>query len=420
MERGTKTRILALALILAPVLGCGGSGGGGSGGGTVAAGLFSSENLPTVESFFDDFSGDFPGDNWRIREGAPAVDPDRGNPAPGLAMNAMAMEGRIRSGFIFSTAGPLTVSVDVGTPDFAAGQMGRIEFELEEGWEETEAEFEIRLDQGIIQFEIMDQETEVPFAGDADFHTFAFAVDADQTATWSMDGEVVATFAGFPAELVRLDLRADNGSTALFIVDNVSLSAQAPDGGAGGGGGGDVVEEFADVFSGAFPGDNWVIEDGNPVIDENQGNPAPSLALGPTDQNIKIRSAFEFSSADPLTLSFDLATPDLPTDPSGRFKFELERDSMGGCEASFEVRLEDGQIRLEILGSQAEITFTPDSEFHVISFSVDADGIATWSIDGEAVLTRSDFPQGLFRIEAEAHGGGNTGFLMDNVALTRP
>jgi hypothetical protein len=217
----TSFRRLAFAASLAAVLGC---DGGNSGSGSDPS-LFSSENLPQVTSFLDDFSGDFPGDNWRIHHGAPTIDDNRGNPAPGLAMNSMPMEGRLRSGFIFSTAGPLTVSVDVGIPDFAAGQTGRFEFELEDGEEAAEAEFEFRLDHGLIKFEIADVETSIPFSGDADFHTFTFSVDANQTATWAIDGTVVASRAGFPAQLVRLDLRADDGSTAHFIVDNVSVDA---------------------------------------------------------------------------------------------------------------------------------------------------------------------------------------------------
>jgi hypothetical protein len=419
MERGMTARILALALVLSPILGCGGGGGGSGGGGPAAVGLFNSENLPTVSSFLDEFSGEFPGDNWRIKEGAPAIDADRGNPAPGLSMNAAAIQGRVRSGFIFSTAGPLTVSLDVGTPDFAAGQAGRFEFELEGGWEETEAEFEIRLDQGIIEFEIMEQETEVAFAGDADFHTFTFAVDADQTATWSMDGVVVATFANFPSALARLDLGADNGSTARFVVDNVSLSAQAPGGGAGGGGGG-VQDEFSDDFSGDFPGDNWIVKEGSPAVNADLGNPAPGLALGPSTENARVRSAFTFSSADPLTLSFDLGTPAFVTNQTGRFEFQLERDGMGGGEASLELRLDEGRLRLKILDADVELDATADTAFHAFAFSVDADGVATWSVDGEVVLTQAGFPQGLFRIEMEGHGGSSAALIVDNVLLARP
>src|SRR5262245_20746642 len=156
MKHAMTVRVLALsaAVALVPTFGCGGDGGGGGGG--AAVGLFASENLPTVDSFLDDFSGEFPGNNWRIKEGAPAVDPDRGNPAPGLAMNATPIESRVRAGFIFSTAGPLTVSFDVGTPDFVSGQVGEFEVEMEDGNEEAEAEFEIRLGDGRIEFEIGD------------------------------------------------------------------------------------------------------------------------------------------------------------------------------------------------------------------------------------------------------------------------
>lgn len=215
MTRGARTRILALAA-LAPMLGCGDGGG--------SAGLSTSgPNPPIVAAFFDDFSGDFPGANWILKEGAPAIDANQGNPAPGLSMTN---DDRARTAVAFRTAGPLTLSVDLGMPGFVGGQLGRARIDLEAQFVGPDTSAEIRLEDGTIDFEILNEETEVAFAGDSDFHTFTFRIDANQLATWSLDGVVVATRADFPVMLVQIDLRSSQHATAAFVFDNVTLDAR--------------------------------------------------------------------------------------------------------------------------------------------------------------------------------------------------
>jgi len=215
MQRSTRTRTLTFVLAL-PVLGC---GAGRDDNPELAN---SGRILPPVESFSDEFRGTFPGANWIITAGAPDI-ADQGNPEPGLSM---ANEERVRTRFVFSTAGPLTLSVDLAIPGFQAGQLGRARIDLEaqpDMPEIPDTSAEIRLGDGTIDFELLDDETELAFAGDADFRTFTFRVDENQVATWSLDGVVIASRGDFPVTLVQIDLRVDQDATAVFVFDNVTL-----------------------------------------------------------------------------------------------------------------------------------------------------------------------------------------------------
>lgn len=213
MQRSPRTLILTLVLAL-PVLGC------GSGRDDNPELSDSGRILPPKEAFSDEFRGSFPGANWIITEGGPAIDLDQGNLEPGLSMTN---EERVRTRFVISTQGPLTLSVDIGIPGFVAGQLGRARIDLEAQVDGPDNSAEIRLEDGTIDFELQDDETEVAFAGDADFRTITFRVDENQVATWSLDGVVIATRSDFPVLLVQLDLRVDQDATAAFVFDNVSL-----------------------------------------------------------------------------------------------------------------------------------------------------------------------------------------------------
>ena len=69
----------------------------------------------------------------------------------------------------------------------------------------------------------------VPLAGSG-FHTFTFAVTASGEATWSLDGTVVMTHAGFPNDMVRVQLYDNIGSAAAttfatFKFDDLSITS---------------------------------------------------------------------------------------------------------------------------------------------------------------------------------------------------
>jgi hypothetical protein len=177
--------------------------------------------------------------------------------------------------------------------------------------------------------------------------------------------------------------------------------------------------EFFDDFTGTFPDPNWDIKRGNPFATPNVGNEAPGLALLGNGDDIRLRGEFVFSTSEAFTLSFDLAAHHLQS--SSRFKFRIREVGDGG-EASFETRIDDGEIRLKIQGSDEEIDFpmAEDGHYELIEFKVDAKGVASWRINGTSFMTRGGFRDGTSRIEIEAGGGQSTKFVVDNVMLTRP
>jgi hypothetical protein len=194
------------------------------------------------------------------------------------------------------------------------------------------------------------------------------------------------------------------------------------DGGAGTPGGRtanpDSSLEFFDDFSGSFPGPNWETRKGDPFTSPDVGNAPPGLALLTCGKMARVRTAFTFSASKPLTLTFELANPEWKW--NSRFKFKIRRANEDSGEASFEIRLDRHEIRLGIEGSHEELDYASDGAYHEVGFTVDAGGTAAWWIDGQARLSRADFPGGEVEIELEATGGHATEFVVDNVTLTRP
>lgn len=182
---------------------------------------------------------------------------------------------------------------------------------------------------------------------------------------------------------------------------------------------GEVVE-FFDDFSGSFPSPNWEIKKGAPWAIPIVGNAAPGLCLKPYGHNIRVRSEMQFSTADPLNLSFDLAAYELQH--SSRFRVKVRRMDADGGNASFEARLDDDEIRLRIAGADEDIDFkfAPDGKYHAIEFTLDENGAAAWWMNGEMLMTATGFPVGAYAIEFETWGWNRTKFIVDNVKLTRP
>ena len=177
--------------------------------------------------------------------------------------------------------------------------------------------------------------------------------------------------------------------------------------------------EFFDDFSGPFPAPHWQIRDGSPFTWGEVGHQAPGLVMRPFGDRIRLRSAFKVSTAQPLTLSFDLAAYYLQN--SSRFKIRLIPVG-AGSEASFEARIDDDEIRLRIGGStdDDDFTFNPDADYHEVMFVVGSDGAASWRLNGSEVMRRGSFPKGAYWIQVETSGGDDTKFVVDNVRITRP
>ena len=176
-----------------------------------------------------------------------------------------------------------------------------------------------------------------------------------------------------------------------------------------------VRATFTDDFSDGFPGSNWTVEQGSASIDNGEGNEIPALSVSGDDT--RVRTNFRFSSSEPFTLSFQLRPV---TGPEGaRFEFRLERVAGDDQEVKFDLRLEDGQVRLEILEAGKDDLFPTSDEFHTVTFAMSADRTATWSIDGTPLLTRADFPDALWRIELRSTDAGTAEMHLDNVELRR-
>jgi hypothetical protein len=178
-------------------------------------------------------------------------------------------------------------------------------------------------------------------------------------------------------------------------------------------------ETFFDDFSGSFPNPKWEIRDGAPFTWGDVGHQAPGLVMRPFGDKIRLRGKLKFSTAKPLTLSFDLAAYELQW--SSRFKIRIVPVE-SGSEASFEAKINDGEVRLRIGGSDDEddFAFQSNGGYHEVMFVLDDSGAASWRINGKEFMKRDSFSKGMYRIQLETSGGDDTKFVVDNVAITRP
>jgi hypothetical protein len=213
-----------------------------------------------------------------------------------------------------------------------------------------------------------------------------------------------------------------HGTKARFLATAAALAILYGCGGHGGGGGppsdpGPTVA-FYDDFSGPFPDPNWDIMTGDPFTSSAEGNGAPSLILQPAGDPILVRSGFDFSTGEATILSFDVASFEVQA--STRFSFLVRFSGGGDIDASFDMYPFDDELVLSILGTEVTISFSPSTVFDAIEFSVDAAGMATWSINGNAVLSKSGFPADMYYMDIETVGGDFTVLAVDNVLLIRP
>jgi len=213
-----------------------------------------------------------------------------------------------------------------------------------------------------------------------------------------------------------------HGIRIRFLAAAVALAVVSGCGDSHSGGGGPPepvqTTAFFDNFSGPFPGSNWIIMSGDPFISSSEGNGAPSLLLQPAGFPIDVRSDFVFPTGEATTLSFDVASFEVQA--STRFSFLIVLAAGGDVDASFDMYPFDDELALSILGTEVTLEFPPSTVFDVIEFTVDPDGLATWWINGAAVLSKSGFPADLYEIGIETVGGDFTVLALDNVLLTRP
>jgi len=174
-------------------------------------------------------------------------------------------------------------------------------------------------------------------------------------------------------------------------------------------------ESFTDHFAQGFPNDDWIVEQGSAAIDTTEGNSVPALAV--TGDDTRVLSSFQFASDDPFTVSFQLQPVTGPS--TARFEFRLERMGASDQDATFDLRLEDRQVRLEILEVGRDDVYPSSVEFHTVTFTLDSSRTATWSIDGTPLLSRAQFPDAGWRIELRSIDAEGAEFHVDNVELKR-
>jgi len=180
--------------------------------------------------FFDDFSGGFPGTNWTVGAGSPAIDPDIGNGPPSLMFPALDATGYswIQSKVpAFSTTLGITISADMGFPTGLPVWSQFWVYDQYPGLGGGPQAY-VFLDQtaGTVTYHLatgVNPEVTVvnPLDADTKFHTYTFQVDASGNASWSRDGVQQASTTGFSC--ATLLLMFEGGWTGETYVDNVSV-----------------------------------------------------------------------------------------------------------------------------------------------------------------------------------------------------
>jgi hypothetical protein len=162
------------------------------------------------------------------------------------------------------------------------------------------------------------------------------------------------------------------------------------------------------------------------IVDGAEGAPAPSLALtltdGPSSIGTSTTSAFASRS---LTVSVQMSASSDAEGSGGIGIF----DSTGQPLAVAEWHpASPAAITLRILGNTIGVTPpAPGAAFHTFTFTVNAAGDASWTIDGAAIpaVTETGFPSDMVNVNLYASTASTTAtsfavFRFDNVLITSP
>jgi hypothetical protein len=219
MMRGL--RLMTVAAALAVPLGCGDDDGPGASLGLSGMGTGGPVTHSAVE-FSDDSSGPFPSPHWIITSGDPFTSPNVGNDAPGLALLGFGNRVRVRSAFTFDTSKPFTFSFDVSDYELEWNSKFRFRIRHSDG---TAASLEFEMvGENEMELRIQGSETESSYVPTGNYRRVEFKMDANRVATWSTDGVVRMSRAGFPADACYVDLETTGSSVTKFVVDNVLLT----------------------------------------------------------------------------------------------------------------------------------------------------------------------------------------------------
>lgn len=209
--------LLVAAALVVPACGDGDGGGG------------SSQVL-----FKEDFEGAFPGTSWSAPfsiGGGTDVDIDSAGGDSALRMTTTSDPAFVGTTTLASFASrPVTVSVRMAASGSGEGSGGIAILDAT-GVAVAAAEWH-QATPSALTFRILDSVNPNPVAVPvgSGFHNFTFKVDKSGEATWSFDGTVIMTRAGFPDTMIRVQLY-DNISTATatsfasFRFDDVTVTS---------------------------------------------------------------------------------------------------------------------------------------------------------------------------------------------------
>ncbi len=196
-------------------------------------------------------------------------------------------------------------------------------------------------------------------------------------------------------------------------------------------------------FDGAYPGTAWTAPSANgpgpsAAIDSGQGNPAPSLMMttsaGPdpltaTGPLFLTTESTTTLSGGPVTVSVDMMVP-ASGEGSGSIAI-LDGTNSPIAAAEWHPTDTFGAVTFMLVDSAnpapatAGVPPPPPGAYHKLTFSVDAAGQASWSMDGgEPVLSQSGFPPGPYTVRLYLMVASSSGpfatFFFDNVKATAP
>src|SRR5688572_18845424 len=115
-KRSSSGRLLAAAVALVAISGCGGHR--------------DDDDDPVPPSgaavvFFDDFSGSFPGSRWDVLSGDPFTSHQEGNAAPSLILNPVDDSILVRGDFVFTSETAVTLAFDMASFEVQSGSEFR-------------------------------------------------------------------------------------------------------------------------------------------------------------------------------------------------------------------------------------------------------------------------------------------------------
>lgn len=193
--------------------------------------------------------------------------------------------------------------------------------------------------------------------------------------------------------------------------------------------GSEPVTILSDDFSGAFPGEDWVITAGAPQLTTTSGNPSPALLVTePAPGTLESTALFDVSGG--LTLSFDAAFSSLNTGSPVRLGVRVE-ETGGIVQAIMNLDLEAGSASGADLVAEGcgNRPFNFDTAFHSFGLVL-TEGVTPGTFDGTWLRDGADLCRYsgnlssttllVLRFLDQSDPGAGASIVVDDVVLTKP